>query len=77
MKKTGNRVEVYTGLAERTKGGLRREDLVLGSDGQVASKRLSDAGKRRWAQGGARAFGKAPKENTAEVVAEPTEPATE
>ena len=76
MKKYGTRMEVYSGLAERTKGGdgLRRGDLVMGANGQIASKRLSDANKARWAQGGARAFGKGPKENTAEVVAEPTEP---
>ena len=65
MKKYGTRLEVYSGLAERTKGGkgLRREDLVMGTNGQIASKRLSDAGKRRWAEGGMEAFGKAPKED--------------
>lgn len=72
MKKYGTRLEVYSGLAERTKGGkgLRREDLVMGSNGQIASKRLSDAGKRRWAEGGKEAFGLAAKENAAEVVAD-------
>ena len=72
MKKYGSRLEVFTGLAERTKGGkgLRREDLVMGTNGRIASKRLSDAGKRRWAEGGMEAFGKAPKENAAEVVAD-------
>ena len=71
MPKYGTRLEVYTGLAERTRGGkgLRREDLVMGTSGRIASKRLSDAGKRRWAAGGKQAFGKAPSEDAAEVVA--------
>jgi len=69
MKKYGTRLEVYSGLAERTKGGkgLRREDLVMGTNGQIASKRLSDAGKRRWAEGGMEAFGKAPKEDALQL----------
>ena len=73
MPKYGTRLEVYTGLAERTRGGkgLRREDLVMGTSGRIASKRLSDAGKRRWAAGGKQAFGKAPSEDAVatEVVA--------
>lgn len=56
VKKIGSREEVWQGLAERTKGGLRREDLkekVTKRDPQsgreytkIVSRRASEASQR-------------------------------
>ena len=56
--KYGTRLEVFTGIAEQTRGGLRREDFVMGTNGRVASKKLSDYNKKRWAEGGKDSHGK-------------------
>lgn len=63
MRKYGTRAEVFAGLAERTRGGkgLRREDLVMGVNGRIASRRLSEAAQRRWSAGGKEAFGLPPQ----------------
>ena len=56
--KYGTRLEVFTGIAEQTRGGLRREDFAMGTNGRVASKKLSDYNKKRWAEGGKDSHGK-------------------
>ncbi len=46
MKKYGTRKEVWSGNAEMTKGGLKKDDLkVRPRDGKLVSKRKSELGK--------------------------------
>lgn len=55
VRKIGSREEVWEGVAERTKGGLRKEDLekkIVKTDGQgrtytkLVSRRASEAAQR-------------------------------
>ena len=48
MKKVGTRLQVYRGKAERTSGGLRKNDLKLN-----AKKKIVSVKKSNWAKGGA------------------------
>jgi len=47
-KKKGSKQEVYDGLALSTSGGLKKEDLILNSKGQVVSKKRSEQGKKQY-----------------------------
>ena len=46
VKRVGNRVEVWEGIALRTGGGLTKKDLFRTGHGQIKSKRASAASKR-------------------------------
>ena len=41
MKKYGNRIDVYNGEAEKTRGGLTKDDLMLSKTGKIVSKKKS------------------------------------
>ena len=41
MKKYGSRSEVFAEEAEKTRGGLTKEDLMLSKDGKIVSKKKS------------------------------------
>ena len=41
MKKYGTRSEVFADEAEKTRGGLTKEDLMLSKDGKIVSKKKS------------------------------------
>ena len=41
MKTYGNREEVYTGLAKKTRGGLTKNDIIL-KGGKYISRRISE-----------------------------------
>ena len=77
--KYGTRLEVFTGVAEQTRGGLRKENFVMGANGRVASKKLSDYNKARWAAGGKAAYGKdaVPDTPAATVVVCPEQPSSD
>jgi hypothetical protein len=44
--KVGSKRDVYNGTAEKTKGGLRKKDLVKNKRGRVVSIKKSEAGKK-------------------------------
>ena len=41
MRKYGNRQDVYNGEAEKTRGGLTKDDLMLSKTGKIVSKKKS------------------------------------
>ena len=41
MKKYGDRQAVYNGIAEKTRGGLTKDDLMLSKTGRIVSKKKS------------------------------------
>ena len=51
MKKYGTRKEVWSGEAIQTKGGLKKDDLMVRPrDGRLVSKRKSALGKASYAR---------------------------
>ena len=44
MKTVGTKREVYEGLAKRTSGGLRKDNLLKNKRGKVVSKRRHELG---------------------------------
>jgi hypothetical protein len=44
MKKKGTKQEVFNGIAEKTNGGLKKEDLILNKRGSIVSKKRSQQG---------------------------------
>lgn len=50
-RKYGTRQEVYDGVSEMTRGGLRKDDLMV-SRGKIVSKRKSEAAKASYAKFG-------------------------
>lgn len=48
MKKRGNKVDVYNGLAEKTNGGLKKDDLILNKRGAIVSKKRSEQGIKQF-----------------------------
>ncbi len=65
MKKYGTRSEVYDGTAECTRGGLRKEDLILSKTNKIVSKKKSEAAAASYKQFGFN------KRAPVEVVQEP------
>ena len=45
VKRYGTRNDVFEGLAEKTRGGLTRDDLMLSKTGKIVSKKKSLAAK--------------------------------
>ena len=43
MRKYGNRQDVFNGEAEKTRGGLTKDDLMLSKTGKIVSKKKSIA----------------------------------
>ena len=50
-RKYGTRQEVYDGVSEMTRGGLKKDDLIL-SRGKLVSKKKSEAAKASYAKYG-------------------------
>ena len=51
MKKFGTRKEVWTHQALQTKGGLKKDDLIVRPrDGKLVSKRKSELGRLQYAK---------------------------
>ena len=63
MKRYGTRNDVYEGLAEKTRGGLTRDDLVLSKTGKIVSKKKSLAARAAYEKFG---FAKRTKEKVEE-----------
>ena len=58
-RRYGSRYEVFDAeTAEQTRGGLKKEDLMLSRSGKIVSKKKSEAAKALYAQYG---FNKRPK----------------
>jgi hypothetical protein len=49
-KINGSRSEVWNGLAEKTKGGLHKKDLIKTDRGSIVSKRKQQLGKIQMAK---------------------------
>jgi hypothetical protein len=45
VKRYGTRSDVFEGLAEKTRGGLGKDDLMLSKTGKIVSKKKSLAAK--------------------------------
>jgi len=45
VKRYGTRSDVFEGLAEKTRGGLGRDDLMISKTGKIVSKKKSMAAK--------------------------------
>ena len=45
VKRYGTRNDVFEGLAEKTRGGLTKDDLMLSKTGKIVSKKKSLAAK--------------------------------
>lgn len=43
----GTKSQVWKGMADKTGGGLRKDDLVINKRGKIVSKRQHEAGLRR------------------------------
>ncbi len=65
--KYGDRKSVYEGLSQMTRGGLRKEDLIMKDNGKIVSKRKSEAAKATYGKYG---FAKRTKPATKPVPAE-------
>lgn len=50
-RKYGTRQEVYDGASEMTRGGLKKDDLLV-SRGKIVSKKKSEAAKASYAKYG-------------------------
>jgi hypothetical protein len=46
VRARGTRADVYNGIAMRTTGGLKKEDLILNSKNQIVSKKASEIRKK-------------------------------
>lgn len=46
MLKVGSKIQVYNGSAERTKGGLTKNDLLRNKRGKIVSKAQYENGLR-------------------------------
>ena len=46
LKTIGSKEEVYNGLAKKTSGGLKQEDLIINNKGKIVSKKRSEHGKK-------------------------------
>ena len=62
VKKYGSRNEVFDGDAEKTRGGLTKEDLMLSKTGKIVSKKKSLAALASYTK-----FGFAKRKQTEEV----------
>lgn len=52
MRKYGDRQSVYDGLSEMTRGGLKKDDLMLSRNGKIVSKKKSERAKSDYAKYG-------------------------
>jgi len=67
-KKFGTRSEVFDGLAEKTRGGLTKDMLILSRSGKIVSKKKSELAKANYAK-----FGFAKRAQPPPPAAEPVE----
>ena len=47
-RKYGTRSEVWEGIAQQTRGRLKRENLVISRNGRIVSKRKSEMAKKTY-----------------------------
>ena len=47
-RKYGTRSEVWEGIAQQTRGRLKKENLVLSRNGRIVSKRKSEMAKKTY-----------------------------
>ena len=52
IKKFGDRISVWEGLASMTRGGLTKDDLVMSKTGKLVSKKKSEIAKKNYAEFG-------------------------
>ena len=52
VKKFGTRSEVYDELAERTRGGLAKADLIVSRTGKIVSKKKSEMARKSFLEFG-------------------------
>jgi hypothetical protein len=52
VKKFGTRSEVYDELAERTRGGLTKTDLIVSRTGKIVSKKKSEMARKSYQEFG-------------------------
>ena len=71
VKRYGTRADVFEGLAEKTRGGLTRDDLVLSKTGKIVSKKKSEAARAAYEKFG---FAKRTKEKVDEEEKPEPEP---
>lgn len=50
VKSVGTKKEVYNGIALKTKGGLKKQDLMVNKRGKVVSKKQHAHGKKMYAK---------------------------
>ena len=68
MPKYGTRHEVFDlGTAQMTRGGLRKEDLIISRSGKIVSKKKSEQAKKNFEEFGF-------KKRVRETPTEPEEP---
>ena len=72
-KLIGSRAEVFHGTAERTSGGLRTKDLMLGKDGQIKSIAAHDAALERMKREGKKSMVKVFKPKKGKFTLQPKE----
>ena len=48
MKKYGDRLSVFEGLAQFTRGGLTKDDLIVSKSGKIVSRKKSEAAKKNY-----------------------------
>jgi len=70
MKKYGDRLSVFEGLAQFTRGGLTKDDLIVSKSGKIVSRKKSEAAKKNYETFG---FSKRKIEKVEEVVEEKQE----
>jgi len=75
MRKFGTRSEVFDGQATMTRGGLKKDDLMLSRTMKIVSKKKSEMAKASYAKYGFRSREKTkePSEKTKEPKEEPKE----
>ena len=71
VKRYGTRNDVFEGIAEKTRGGLTREDLMLSKTGKIVSKKKSLAAKASYEKFG---FAKRQKDEENKPVQEEEKP---
>jgi hypothetical protein len=49
IKVVGNRDQVYSGVCQRTKSGLTKDDLILNARGKIVSKKRSEMSRATFA----------------------------
>ncbi len=73
MRKFGTRSEVFDGQATMTRGGLKKDDLMLSRTMKIVSKKKSEMAKASYAKYGFRSRAEKPKTKEPSEKKEPKE----